>query len=68
MVELEAMSISKNMYPIEHLPDRPNEVKNAYCTWTKSRDVLGYKEEIGIKEGIEKMAIWSQEKRSSRMD
>lgn len=56
------MNINPNTYPIKHLTDRPNEVKIAYCTWTKSRNLLGYDEKIGLEEGIEKMAQWAMKK------
>lgn len=57
-----AMHISPSLYPIDYLADRYNEVKYAYCTWTRSRDLLGYKENIGLKDGIEKMAEWALKK------
>jgi UDP-glucose 4-epimerase len=43
-----------------HLPDRPREVKNAYCTWQKSVDLLGYEESVGLEEGIRRMAAWAR--------
>jgi UDP-glucose 4-epimerase len=43
-----------------HLPDRPREVKNAYCTWQKSVDLLGYEERFGLVEGIRRMAAWAR--------
>lgn len=57
-----AMSIHKDVYPRKHLLDRPNEVKDAYCTWAKSANLLGYDEKIGLKTGIEKMAEWARKK------
>lgn len=56
------MNVSYDRYPIKHLPDRPNEVKFAYSTWEKSADLLGYDEEIGLEEGILRMAKWAKEK------
>lgn len=55
-----SMNVSCDTYPIEHLPDRPYEVKNAYCTWEKSQKLLGYKEKIGLEEGIYRMAKWAR--------
>jgi len=43
-----------------HLPDRPREVKNAYCTWEKSERLLGYEERFGLEEGIRRMADWAR--------
>jgi len=44
-----------------YLPDRPREVKNAFCTWQKSVDLLGYEEKYGLEEGIRRMAKWARE-------
>lgn len=43
-----------------YLPDRPREVKNAYCTWQKSVDLLGYEERWGLSQGIARMAEWAK--------
>jgi len=43
-----------------HLPDRPREVKNAYCTWQKSAELLGYEERFGLEEGMHRMAAWAR--------
>jgi UDP-glucose 4-epimerase len=45
---------------VVHLPDRPREVKNAYCTWQKSERLLGYEERFGLREGIRLMAGWAR--------
>lgn len=45
---------------IVHLPDRPCEVKDAWCTFDKSVRVLGFKEQIGWREGIHRMASWAK--------
>jgi UDP-glucose 4-epimerase len=45
---------------VVHLPDRPREVKDAYCTWGKSEELLGYEEPFGIEEGIRRMAEWAR--------
>jgi UDP-glucose 4-epimerase len=42
-----------------HLPDRPREVKNAYCTWEKSETLLGYEERYTLEEAIQRMAAWA---------
>ncbi|MGD0113274.1 MAG: NAD-dependent epimerase/dehydratase family protein [Armatimonadota bacterium] len=43
-----------------HLPDRPREVKNAYCTWEKSERLLGYEERYTLEEAIQRMAAWAK--------
>ncbi|MFB3882148.1 MAG: NAD-dependent epimerase/dehydratase family protein [Armatimonadota bacterium] len=45
---------------IVHLPGRPREVKNAYSTWHKSVELLGYEERYGLEEGIRRMAKWAK--------
>ncbi len=45
---------------VVHLPDRPREVKDAYCTWQKSEKLLGYEEQFGVKEGVRRMAEWAR--------
>lgn len=44
---------------VVHIPDRPLEVKDAWCTWEKSARLLGYREDIGLEEGIARMARWA---------
>lgn len=45
---------------VVHLPDRPREVKDAYCTWRKSEELLGYEEQFGVREGVRRMAEWAR--------
>jgi len=44
----------------EHFPDRPKEVKHAYCTNYKAEKLLGYKTSVSLAEGIKKMAEWAK--------
>lgn len=37
--------MTNHKVPILHVPGRPNEVKNAYCTNERSKYLLGYKED-----------------------
>lgn len=57
----DAMDAPKE-YPRVYLPTRPREVREAWCTWQKSVNLLGYEEEIGYEEGIRRMAIWAKKK------
>lgn len=57
-----AMDSSSDFYPIQHLSDRPNEVKKAWCTYRKSETLFGYEEKVGMVEGIKKMAAWAKQK------
>ena len=44
----------------EHYPSRPNEVKLAWCTVEKSKQLLGYETKTPLREGIEKLAEWAK--------
>lgn len=57
-----AMDVAPEVYPTRHLPDRPHEVKMAWCTSEKSERVLGYEENVGIDKGIMRMARWAKTK------
>jgi UDP-glucose 4-epimerase len=56
---LAAMGESPTLYPREHLQDRHGEVKVAWCTYQKSEKLLGYRENVGMQEGINIMAQWA---------
>jgi len=43
-----------------HLPDRPREVKNAYCTSDKSVKLLAYEERFGLEKGVRLMGEWAR--------
>jgi len=45
---------------VVYLPDRPREVKDAYCTHAKSERLLGYEEQFGLEEGLRRMAEWAR--------
>jgi len=42
-----------------YLAERPGEVKNAWCTYAKSVEQLGYNETYSVEEGIRRMAGWA---------
>jgi UDP-glucose 4-epimerase len=45
---------------VVHLPDRPREVRNAYCTWQKSEALLNYQEHYDLEQAIGRMAQWAR--------
>lgn len=47
-------------------PLRPLEVKEAFCSTELSVKLLGYKEEVGWKNGIARMAEWAKKKGSQQ--
>lgn len=52
-------NIPENLRP-QHLPPRPLEVAEAWCTVEKAEKVLGYKTTITLDEGIRKMVDWAK--------
>jgi len=42
----------------QYLPDRPNEVKHAYCSNDKAVNILGYKTNVNFEEGVSRMIDW----------
>lgn len=44
-----------------HYPERPLEVKHAFCTNDKAKRLLGYKTIVPFEEGVERMAKWAKE-------
>lgn len=65
------ISIRELAYKIIHLvgadvtpefyPDRPSEVRDAYCSDDKTRDVLGYKCQWDLDSGLQKLIAWIAE-------
>lgn len=43
-----------------YVPERPCEVKNAYCSIEKSVKLLDFKDKIDIKEGIHRLVEWAK--------
>ncbi len=52
--------IPDDMQPV-HLPPRPMEVRDAYCTDDKARRLLGYRTTVSLEEGIGRMIEWAKE-------
>jgi UDP-glucose 4-epimerase len=44
----------------EHFPDRPREVKHAYCTNDKAKAILGYKTSTPLSKGIAEFVKWGK--------
>lgn len=43
-----------------HLPDRPKEVKEAFCTTYKAEEFLGYKTTVDLETGLHRMVAWAK--------
>lgn len=52
-------NIPKNLLP-KHVPDRPREVKYAYCEHKVAEKLLGLKPKIGLSDGVSKMVDWAK--------
>lgn len=52
-------NIPENMRP-QHVPPRPLEVADAWCTAEKAEKLLGYKTSVSLAEGIKKMIEWAR--------
>ncbi len=53
---------------IQHLPDRPNEVKNAWCSSDKVRKLLGFKPKQPLRECLAEMVIYIKEHGTKEFD
>lgn len=51
--------IPVNLSP-KYLPQRPQEVKEAYCSNDEAKRLLGYKTTISLEEGVRKMVEWAK--------
>ena len=45
----------------QYLPDRPQEVREAYCTVDKAERLLGYESQVSLREGMGRMLVWARE-------
>jgi len=52
-------AFNSSLKPI-YLPDRPREVKEAFCSSAKAERLLGFKEITSLDQGIEKMVSWAR--------
>lgn len=52
-------ALGSDLEPV-YIPDRPREVKHAYCTNHKAKILLGYDTKTPFSEGIRKMSDWAR--------
>src|SRR3989344_2433709 len=52
-------TLGSNIKPI-HLADRPREVKEAFCSAQKAREILGFQDKTSLTAGVEKMVEWAK--------
>lgn len=53
--------LTGGMAEIQHLPARPNEVKNAYCSSDKARRLLGYESKQSLRDCLSEMVAYIKE-------
>ena len=49
---------------VVYLPDRFREVSDAWCTTTKSHELLGFKDTFSLREGIKRTIAWARKEGS----
>lgn len=54
--------------PFEYLPERPCEVKVAYCSSARARRLLGYEAKTSLADGIKKTVAWIRERGTRPFD
>lgn len=54
------ISVSGFKGKAEHLPGRPGEVKFAWCSSAKAHELLGYRSEVSLWEGLTNMWAWAK--------
>jgi UDP-glucose 4-epimerase len=52
--------VPSDMLP-KYLPDRPLEVKEAFCTVEKAECLLGYRTTVTLREGVRQLIAWARE-------
>lgn len=63
MAEMLAGLLDFDLKPI-YLPDRPQEVKEAFCSADKARRLLGYKTKYTLEAGLKEMIAWIKKRGS----
>ena len=61
LAEVIADILDFNLDPI-YMPDRPQEVKEATCSADKARELLDYETKYTLREGLEEMIEWIEER------
>jgi UDP-glucose 4-epimerase len=56
----EGRAIPEQALPV-HLPDRPREVREAFCSVAKARQLLGYEPRVSLDDGLRRMIAWARE-------
>lgn len=54
------LKVSNSKFKPVHMPARPREVKNAWCTNDKAVKLLGYKDNVNLEDGIKRMWTWAR--------
>lgn len=49
-----------------YVPDRPQEVRLASCSAAKAREILGYKTTVGLRDGLQELCTYIEQRGSRR--
>lgn len=66
-VTLNGKGVPKHLQP-KHLPSRPLEIEEAWCTAKKAQKILGFKASTPLDEGINKMFIWAKQEGAKKFE
>ena len=59
MAQIVLDSFQSDLHPI-YLPDRPREVKDAFCSSAKAKRLLGFSDQTSLSEGVSEMVKWAK--------
>lgn len=60
LAETVLSAFGSDMQPL-HFPDRPREVKHAFCTNEKAKRILGYETTTTLRDGIQQFVDWGKQ-------
>lgn len=61
LAKLVLAAFQSNLQPI-YVAARPREVKEAYCSAQKARELLGFRQKVTLREGVRLMVEWAKSK------
>ncbi len=53
-------AIYADQFKPTYLPDRPQEVRYAFCSHDKARELIGYEAHVDLREGLRRMIEWAK--------
>lgn len=62
------VELTGGIAPIVHVPDRPNEVKEAWCSSDRARKLLGFKPKNDLKTCLEQMVSYIKDRGTKKFE